>query len=69
MRLKDHKKDGLWAGWVLFLVRVVGSVTGPEVPGRGRSGPQKNQPEPSLAYIYKQHLATSVETQSAFKKY
>ena len=45
-----HKKIGVWAGWALFLVRVAGSVTvtGPEVPSRGRSGPQKSQPEPFL---------------------
>ena len=37
-------------GWALFLVRIAGSVTvtGLEVLGRGRSGPQKSQPEPSL---------------------
>ena len=37
----------------MFLVLVAGSVTvtGPEVPGRGRSGLQKSQPEPSLRQV------------------
>ena len=39
-----------WAGWALFLVRVAGlvTVTRLEVTVRGRSGPKKSQPEPSL---------------------
>ena len=50
MRLTVHKKKELWEGWALFLVGVAGSVTvtGLEVLGRGWSGPQKSQPEPSL---------------------
>ena len=41
------------AGLYFWYELIAGSVTvtGLEVPGRGRSGPQKSQPEPSLTTL------------------